>query len=146
MKITIQEALPQQADTLSIICQTAKAHWGYTQAQLDGWRDEFLTIRESYIEENSAWVALDGEQIAGFGAIINESDQHILDHLWILPDYIGKGVGKKLFHHIAQIVPQFIFTSDPNADGFYRKMGAVKIDEEYSVLQDKMLTVFQYPS
>ena len=65
MTITIREATPQDADTLSKIAQAAKAHWGYTQTQLDGWRDEFLTITEEFVIEHQLWVALDeGKVIA----------------------------------------------------------------------------------
>lgn len=144
MTITIREATPQDADTLSTIAQAAKAYWGYTQTQLDGWRDEFLTITEEFVIEHQLWVALDEGKVIGFAAIITEPNQYILDHLWVLPSYIGKGIGKQLFQYVASVFPEFVFTSDPNADGFYRKMGAVKIGEEYSILQDKMLTVFRY--
>jgi hypothetical protein len=33
--------------------------------------------------------------------------------------------------------PQIVFTSDPHADGFYRKLGAEKIGDYYSVLQKR---------
>jgi GNAT superfamily N-acetyltransferase len=147
MDITIREALPHQADDLSSIALKAKGYWGYSSEQLDLWRTEFLTVSPEYVKANRVWVAsLDKQQLVGFAAIEQSGKEAILDHLWVLPEYIGRGIGKRLFLHVAATIPQFVFTSDPHADAFYRKMGAQKIGDYYSVLQKKMLTKFEYIS
>lgn len=145
-EIIIQEALPYQASKLSEIALLAKGHWGYSREQLDSWRVEFLTITPEYIKENHVWTASVDEYTAGFAAIEHYESNAILEHLWILPDYTGRGIGKTLFLYVAERFPEFEFTSDPNANTFYEKMGAVKIGESYSVLQDKMLSVFKFTS
>lgn len=147
MDITIREALPHQATDLSSIAFKAKGYWGYSSEQLDLWRTEFLTVSPEYIKVNRVWVAaVDKQQLVGFAAIEQPSEEAILDHLWVLPEYIGRGIGKRLFLHVAATIPKFVFTSDPHADDFYQKMGAQKIGDYYSVLQGKMLTKFSYTS
>jgi len=145
MDITIQEALPYQAAELSAIAFQAKGYWGYASEQLDLWKKEFLTIAPEYIRANRVWVAaLAMPRLVGFAAIEQSGEEAMLDHLWVLPEYIGKGIGKRLFFHVAATIPQFVFTSDPHADDFYRKLGAQKIGDHYSVLQKTLLTKFRY--
>jgi GNAT superfamily N-acetyltransferase len=146
MAITIQAALPQQALELSEIALKAKGYWGYSRQQLEQWRSEFLTVSPEYIELNRVWVALVDQQPVGFAAVEQQGAEAMLDHLWVLPDYIGRGIGRRLFLHVAAMVPRFVFTSDPHADDFYRKLGAQKIGESYSVFQQRMLTLFEYIS
>lgn len=147
MDITIRDALPHQAPDLSSIALKAKGSWGYSSEQLDLWRTEFLTVSPEYIEVNRVWVAaVDKQQPVGFTAIEQRGEEAILDHLWVLPDYMGRGIGKRLFLHVAATIPRFVFTSDPHADAFYHKLGAQKIGDYYSVLQKKMLTKFEYIS
>ena len=144
MDITIQTAAPQQAADLSAIALKAKAYWGYSSAQLEQWKSEFLTISPEYIQANRVWVAAVDSQPAGFAAIEQHGEEAWLDHLWVLPEYIGRGIGRKLFLHVAVAFPRFVFTSDPHADDFYHKLGARKIGEQYSVLQNRTLTKFEY--
>jgi GNAT superfamily N-acetyltransferase len=147
MGITIQEAAPHQAADLSAIALSAKGYWGYSREQIEQWKSEFLTISPEYIKANRVWVAAaDMLQPVGFAAIEQHGEEAILEHLWVLPEYIGRGVGKRLFLHVAGIVPRFVFTSDPHADDFYYKMGAQKIGEYSSVLQQRTLTKFEYIS
>lgn len=147
MDITIQPALPEQAAALSDVAFRAKGYWGYAADQMEQWRIEFLTITSTYIEANTVWIAVvDAQQIAGFAAVEQHGEEAILDHLWVLPDYIGQGIGKRLFQHVAVTTPEFTFTSDPHADAFYRKMGAQKIGEYQSGLQGRVLTKFKYTS
>lgn len=145
MTVTIRPAQPDEAPALSAIAVQAKSHWGYTTAQMARWQPEFLTITPDYIAANQVWVAVvDAAALAGFAAIRPAGDEAELDHLWVLPDYMGQGIGGGLFRHVAAHVHDFVFTSDPHADVFYRKMGAYQIGEQYSVLQEVTLTRFRY--
>ena len=147
MDITIRAALPHQVTELSSIALKAKGYWGYSSEQLDLWRTEFLTVSAAYLKDNRVWVACVAQlQPVGFAAIEQHGEEAILEHLWVLPDYIGRGIGKRLFLHVAATIPRFVFTSDPHADAFYYKLGAQKIGDYYSVLQKKMLTKFEYVS
>lgn len=50
-------------------------------------------------------------------------------HFWVLPDWMGCGIGRGMFLHAverarAQGFREFQIESDPNAEGFYRHLGA----------------------
>src|SRR5262245_41559117 len=108
MDITIRTAAPDQAADLSAIALSAKGYWGYSSEQLDLWKSEFLTISPEYIEANRVWVAsVDSLKPVGFAAIEQHGQDAILEHLWVLPDYIGKGIGRRLFLHVAATIPRF---------------------------------------
>jgi GNAT superfamily N-acetyltransferase len=147
MDMTIREAVPHHAAALRAIALQAKGSWGYADEQLARWRQALLTISAAYIQANSVWVAtLDTPQLVGFAALELHGEEAILEHLWVLPAYRGRGIGKRLFCHVATTIPHFVFTSDPHADTFYRKLGAQQIGNSYSVVQQTMLTKFRYPA
>ena len=145
MRITIRRARPEEADQLTEIACAAKAHWGYHPDQLAFWREAFLSVTPAYIAEHSVWAAQSrAGQAVAFAAIEQRGTAAILEHLWVTPAYMGMGIGQRLFRHAARHSPAFSFTSDPNADGFYIKMGAVKIGAVASAYQGRQLSLFRY--
>lgn len=151
MALTIRKALREEAVIVSTIAIKAKAHWGYRQEQLEVWGREFLTISSDYISAHYVWVACIDAVVVGFSGVSIHDAEVGLDHLWILPAYISQGIGRQLFLYTAARIqemgyPQMVFTSDPHADGFYRKLGAEQIGEYYSVLQNTTLTKFRFTS
>jgi predicted N-acetyltransferase YhbS len=57
--------------------------------------------------------------------------------MWVAPDLIGTGVGKQLFLAAMQKASELKLSaveisSDPNAEGFYQKMGAYRLGETVS--------------
>ena len=74
------------------------------------------------------------EKAIGFYAIAVKAKRANLEHLWVLPDYMGKGIGAKLFRHALSRckeigVHMLEIESDPNAQGFYERMGARRVGE-----------------
>ena len=58
-----------------------------------------------------------------------------LDNLWVLPGFIGKGIGRRLFLHSLERsrvrnASLLKILADPNAESFYRHLGAKKTGEE----------------
>jgi predicted GNAT family N-acyltransferase len=54
--------------------------------------------------------------------------------MWVAPKHIGTGVGKELFIHAMQIsardkISEVEISADPNAEGFYKRMGATRTGE-----------------
>jgi GNAT superfamily N-acetyltransferase len=129
----IRRATSDQAETLTEIAHAAKRHWGYPEAWVQLWSPS-LTITPEFIEGNETYVAWIDEEPAGFCAISQESEWASLEHLWVRPAYIGKGVGATLFNYILARcrelgVRVLKIESDPNAQGFYERMGAKKVGE-----------------
>jgi ribosomal protein S18 acetylase RimI-like enzyme len=70
----------------------------------------------------------------GFYALVGEGREIELEHLWVLPEHMGTGVGRALFDHAvrraASLGAEVLgIESDPNAEGFYRRMGATRVGE-----------------
>jgi GNAT superfamily N-acetyltransferase len=121
---------------LTQIAHDAKRYWGYPEHWIKHWQND-LTISSDFVEANPVFVAETDNQILGFYALIIREDKAELDHLWVSPEHIGAGVGKELFLHAMQTaasrnVSEVEISSDPNAEGFYRKMGAHRLGEVVS--------------
>jgi GNAT superfamily N-acetyltransferase len=137
--------LPEDAVTLTRIAHEAKRHWGYPEHWITHWKDE-LTISPDFVAANQAFVAEDNTQIVGFYALIIRQDKAELDHMWVAPAYIGSGVGKELFIHAMQNaagsnLQEVTISSDPNAEGFYQKMGAHRVGETVSEIENQSRTL-----
>ena len=138
-QISIQRASPHQADRLTSIAFAAKAYWGYPQRWMELWRPQ-LTLTAEYIEENESWIAFAGEIPIGFYTVQEKNGNAWIENLWVLPDFIGKGIGQLLFSHAVELSRQrgykiLQLEADPNAAGFYEKMGMKKIGERISAIE-----------
>ena len=70
--------------------------------------------------------------------------------MWVLPEYIGKGIGRQLFLHALELARHRRYKimqleADPNAQGFYEKMGMRKIGERQSEVdgQPRILPIME---
>jgi GNAT superfamily N-acetyltransferase len=134
--VNIRKASTDDAAVLTRIAHDAKRHWGYPEHWIAHWQDD-LTISPDFVAANQVYVAESEGDLLGFYALIVRDDKAELDHLWVSPEHIGTGVGKALFMHAMQRaagrnVSEVEILSDPNAEGFYRKMGAYRISETVS--------------
>lgn len=131
--IKITHATPDQAEALTNIALAAKRHWGYPDAWIQLW-SPVLTITPEFIEAHETFVVRMDQVPVGFCAISQENEKASLEHLWVSPDYIGKGIGSALFNYMLARcrelgVHVLRIESDPNAQGFYEHLGAKKIGE-----------------
>ena len=134
----ILRALPEDAQALSALAWRSKAYWGYPQEWMELWRDE-LSITPEQIQMNEVYKALDQDETIAWYSLVEQSSACILDNLWVSPERIGTGVGRILFRHAVHRAERLgafrlQMTSDPNAMGFYVRMGAVLIGEELTPL------------
>lgn len=133
MNLQIRRAQPEEAEVLSRIAFAAKAHWGYPRHWLELWKPQ-LTFSAAYFERNEGWVAVVKEVPLGFITLQEENGNACIENLWVLPECIGKGVGKALFLHAAGLARRRGYAilqleADPHAAGFYEKMGMSKVGE-----------------
>lgn len=140
--MTIRRAFPEEATTLTQIALDAKRHWGYPEHWIKHWESD-LTISSDFIRDNHVYVADDDGEIRGFYALCVSGDKAELEHLWVTPACIGTGIGKELFldameRAAAVDVRDVELTADPNAAGFYERMGAVQIGEAESVIDGQI--------
>src|ERR1043166_4402596 len=111
-----------EANLLTQIALDAKAYWGYPEHWIKRWEAD-LTISPEFIRDHHVYVAE-------------------LEHMWVTPGSIGTGVGKELFLHAmeraaALEVRDVEITADPNAAGFYKRMGATQVGETDAAIDDQ---------
>jgi len=139
MILQLRRASPEQADALSRIALAAKAHWGYPEHWMQIWRPQ-LTFAPEYFEANESWVVeMEGNPIA-FYTLQNKEGIAWIEHLWVLPEYMSQGIGRQLFLHATSLAVErgykiLQLEADPNAIGFYEKMGMYKIGERHSEVE-----------
>ena len=129
----IRPAATSEASVLTTLALEAKRYWGYPEHWIKHWESD-LTISSDFIHDNHVYVAEENGQIQGFYALIVTGEKAELDHMWVKPTLIGTGIGKELFldameRAAALKVSAVEISSDPNAAGFYRRMGATEIGE-----------------
>ncbi|GAA0808374.1 GNAT family N-acetyltransferase [Cupriavidus gilardii] len=128
----IRRGLECEAPLLTEIANKAKAHWPYTQAQLQAWRED-LTITGSYVAQSLTYVAEIDGSIAGFHSVFpTDAVTWALEHLWVAPDYMRRGVGRALLRHAAALaaghgVKHLTIDAEPYAEPFYLACGAQRI-------------------
>lgn len=129
----IRRARPDEADALTALIMRSKAHWGYSQRQLDGWRPE-LTLTAAAIECDPVYCAMVGETVAGVMHLKRLNEMEILlDDLFIEPATIGAGVGGALWRQAVILAREsgartMVLDADVHAVAFYQHMGAVLVD------------------
>ncbi|MEY2561619.1 MAG: hypothetical protein QOG51_2034 [Verrucomicrobiota bacterium] len=151
--IEIVPATSADASRLTEIAFAAKRHWGYPERWIQTWRD-ILTMRPEFIDANCVYSAMEDNSPVGFYVLTTEADGMHLDHLWILPRAMGRGIGRALFEHAAEQGKHLGFQTikieaDPNAEGFYQRMGARRVGTQITEIEGERrelpLLVYQLP-
>ena len=98
---------------------------------------EALTVRDAGIEAGMVLAVEHGGALAGVAAISPDGDGHEVAVFFVDPAMMGKGVGADLFHAMVDLaarndIEKLGILSDPNAAGFYEKMGARPVGREPS--------------
>ena len=137
-----RRAHPQDAAALTQIALTAKQSWGYPDEWMAEWRAD-LTITPGYIGSSPVWVAEVDGTVAGFLGLVQSDGHWYLEHLWVLPSFHGRGLGRALFDEAVRLAraagaTELHIKSDPNAEAFYLKMGAVRTGVEVYELLGKI--------
>ena len=153
MNIThIRPALITDAKLLTEISFKSKSYWNYPCDYFETWKDE-LTISEQYVEKNIVFVLEFNQSTIAYYSIITlekpvrfsdiEIEKgHWLEHMFVFPDYIGKGVGRQMITHLKvicnqQYIKQLRVLADPNSKEFYEKMGFKYLREIPSTIQNR---------
>jgi len=96
------------------------------------------------------WFSACGDEAVGFYAVTGEGSAREIEHLWVAPDWMGRGVGRRMLgHRLARApaagVEELRVVSDPNAAGFYLRRGARQVGEQASVPAGRRLPVLVIP-
>jgi ribosomal protein S18 acetylase RimI-like enzyme len=144
----IEKACINDNGILTEITKKSKAYWGYSEEQILKWNDN-LTISADYIETNSVFKLVNEDKIVGYYSYIAEGEKSvILDNLFVLPEYIGKGFGKYLMTDFINRMrnekfEKITLDSEPNAENFYLKIGFKKIGEFETSIKNRFMPVME---
>jgi GNAT superfamily N-acetyltransferase len=147
MDIQIVQAELDDHTELTEIALASKAYWGYPDAWLESWADE-LQITPEKIESSLVYKAVVHGEVAGFYVLAGAGHIKTIDHLWVKPAKIGHRIGRELLMHAlaqaaAQAARQVEIVSDPNAVGFYLKMGAYQVGSSPSSILGRELPILR---
>ena len=132
----ITRAVPDDAAELTRIAHAAKRHWGYPEEWIARWAPA-LTVTPEFIRTYPTVVARMETEPVGFAALTGLGRQLRLEHLWVQPAFMGRGIGRALFQEIALVGRAAGWSSvqvisDPHAEGFYLRLGARRVGEQIS--------------
>jgi ribosomal protein S18 acetylase RimI-like enzyme len=109
-----------------------------------------LTFTPDYFKENESWVAMDEEGPMAFYTLLNHKGIAWVENLFVMPEFMGLGIGRQLFRHSVEIArtrgyAKLQLEADPNAIGFYERMGMHKIGERHSEVdgQPRVLPIME---
>ena len=141
MNVQIRRARRDEADVLTEIAHAAKRHWGYPENWIEHWKAD-LTITPEFIAKHEMYVAMIDEAVVGCCALVFSEALAELEHMWIRPQHMGTGCGRALFRHAKERaanlgIPVLEISADPNAEGFYERMGAERIGEVPAEMEGK---------
>jgi GNAT superfamily N-acetyltransferase len=122
MRVSIRSARAGEEERLRALAAVSKAHWGYDVDRVHAWAQTL-----EYAGKD-VHVAEAGGAAGGYAVILLEGSTAVLDELWVEPGWIGQGVGSRLFRFVAAHATDLGATrmeweADPNAVGFYERMG-----------------------
>ena len=136
------------AKQLTKIALQSKAFWGYSDELIANWKDD-LTVTLKMIRKCNVFKFFVDDSIAGFYVLNPPMEDAIeLEMLFVLPKFIGKGVGNQLITHAFQKakelkVATMTLLADPNAVPFYQKKGFYEIDKKESTIPNRFLPVMK---
>jgi len=144
----ISQALPSDHIDLSNITKKSKAYWNYSPEQILLW-DQELTITSQYISANHVFNGVSDDMIIGYYSYFPIEKYIVkLDNLFVLPDYIGRGIGGELLQDFtgrvsSQDYKKITLDADPNAECFYDYHGFVRIGEIATSIKNRVMPVME---
>lgn len=127
----IRRARPEEAAALRDLAHRSKAHWPYSPEFLERvW--PLLRLDAGDIARGEVWVLENGGAVAGWHRVTFHGERAELEDLWLEPEWIGTGRGRRLFEHAADVARRhgarwLDWDAEPYAEGFYRAMGGEEI-------------------
>ncbi|MCK6581214.1 MAG: GNAT family N-acetyltransferase [Anaerolineae bacterium] len=125
----LRRARLDESALLTDLVFRSKAYWGYLPEYLETWREEMRVTPEKIAEEQ-VYVYEQGGRVIGYLALRPLDPETMeLDDLFVAPEGIGQGVGRRLWDQAVALgrsegFRRMIWDADPFAEPFYRHMGA----------------------
>lgn len=145
----LRVAQPGEARQLTELALAAKANWGYDAAFMVRCR-EVMTVSPDAIARHPHYLLEGRGDILGFYGFDLSDGLLTLEWLFVAPCAQGRGWGQHLFDHAAGVAragrfSYFRIVSDPHAESFYLRQGAVRCASTPSDIDpDRFLPVLRF--
>jgi GNAT superfamily N-acetyltransferase len=143
------DAIAEDAELLSLTAKSSKKIWGYSDELMLLWKED-LEVAKDYIFENKVVKVYNLEKYVGFFAVKSlENENAEIDHLWITPKNVKQNYGREIFQFIKSYVAsigskKLTVIAEPNAKGFYEKMGGKIIGRFESIINGRFLDIYEF--
>ncbi|MBV8723056.1 MAG: GNAT family N-acetyltransferase [Candidatus Eremiobacteraeota bacterium] len=150
MTIRMRDARPDEAPILTQLALRSKRAWGYDDAFMAAIMPDMI-VEPEYVREERAIVAIEGDVILGYVIVRSDGETAFLRDLFVEPTRFRQGIGKALFGRALEYARErgarsLQLCGDPNARGFYERVGMTKVGEEPSIAGGgRMLPIMELP-
>ncbi len=149
--ITLRAGRPSEAPYLTELAIRSKAVWGYSEAFMHACRQELTVNEEDLLRDDfHVVVAQVNSSIAGYYALSPLSESAFeLDALFVEPEHIGKGVGRRLMDDAKKEAKSrgasvLTIQGDPHAEPFYLACGGKQVgSRESGSVPGRFLPLFE---
>lgn len=148
---SIRAAVVGDADRLSEIAIISKSYWPYDPEFIEACRGDLRVSPERAAQDGIFVIEANGSLIGFYSFSISDDDIPELNNLFVLPEFIGQGVGRRLWQHAISYARErnwkhFEMDADPfAAEKFYYRVGCVKVGEtESTVMKGRLLPCLRY--
>lgn len=127
----LRKALPEEIDSLNQFIRRSKAVWGYSEEFLDEYIRRWGITSESLTKKSIKILEEDNGIMQGIFCLSAGKRKKIaLDFFFVNPKYLKTGIGRKMWGLLDEYARAkkwkgFEIISDPNAEKFFQRMGAV---------------------
>ena len=146
----IKRARADNVEVLNDIMKRSIAIWDYSAKEIEETTQKLAITTESMDKSICCIVELNG-LIKGFFCIEpSKSEKTSEAKFYIEPDSIREGLGTILWKHVIseltnKEIKHFKILVDRNAQGFYEKLGAIKVGEQTSeIVENYMIPIMKY--
>lgn len=148
-RVEVRAARPGEAASLGALALRSKAYWGYSPEFLDSCRLE-LSVSEDAVRDGMAFVIEADGKLGGFYTLETPTPPRVeLGHLFVEPDQIGRGLGRRLLDDAVRRARGrgfeiLVIQGDPHAAPFYESCGARRIGTKPSAsIEGRSLPLFE---
>lgn len=148
--LNFRPARRDEAAELTRIAIASKRTWGYDDDLMSLWAPGLTFTPDSIAARTVSVVELAGDILA-VSSLCTADAECQLDEFWVRPSSIGTGVGRLLLKYTLELASgagycSVAVVSDPNAEGFYRRFGGVRVGLRESLPRGRFLPVLKVPT
>lgn len=149
--LALRPMTPEDLAEVSRIGIESKSTWGYSPQEMQIFAEE-LTLSEAYLNGViDAQVAIQHGKMLGYYTLrVHDDGVTELDYLFVSAARLNQGVGGQLL--LAAIdsarrrgASTLLLISDPNAEGFYLRYGAIKAGDHQSSIPGRTIPIMEIP-